>query len=1678
MSKKSEDFVHLHVHSDYSQLDGCGKVSSYVEEAKKRGAPAISFTEHGSMRGYFKQHKECEEHDLKPIYGIEFYVSNDMHRRGLTDIEKADVTKGLKKNDQKIAIKKYEEKEGIRDRWHLTAWARNDKGLKNLFRLSTLAYTEGFYYKPRIDIDTLMQYSKGISIGTGCASSVIHDRVVQGKKRKALEIADRLRDKFGENLWLEIQPHDLQIQVDTNKFNLELKERWGKHARLLATQDAHYVHEEDSIHHEVLLCVGTRTFMSNPNRFKFGCDDFFLKTRKQMRKTFLANHPYMTKEQIKESLDNTVMFSEQANAKVNIDYHAALLPTVVVPEKFSNEWEYLKTLCSIGWKRREMAIRIAATAERLGISYANGKKMYLERLAYELSTLKRQNFISYFLIVHDLYDWTNRNGIMAGPGRGSVAGSLVAFLLGFTCVDPLEHNLIFERFINSDRCFPKGTKIKTKLGWKNIEDIIPLKDKVKTRFGYQTVLARPVRMTTESVLEFGFKVNGEQFSLVTTPNHVIFQKTAGKVEAKPASEFKLGEELILEEGYLHYLQGAVRHDHWKQTGMFAKVCASEDIKKQANRQKDLSALWPQIYGTASPKILLKKVRLFSAFSNNIYKGKRRLSRRFRTLCAVGVGSRFCEVVDFKRSKVCLRAQKNKITRRHNLHSRFSIGGFGILYRIKRLEGAKQEKIKNGQSVFWKEASSILSRSNFKTSQKTKKRRNVRAVSAHAISQLQNNRQAVSGMRKNFPCSDNETTYKQNMRRQLCKQSEVSKTPSGKISKKQKRVKAFNSVKENRQGVYKRAKQNLFVTNTNKTFKKTSARIASIRTISVKEPFEVYDLCVNKIHEYYANGFLVKNSDLPDIDMDFEDERRQEILDYLREKYGHANVAQIATVGRLSGKQCLKDVSRVLGVPYLEAQEVTGSLIEIEGKRDDGEGILERAFSEVEVCRDFDKKYPDVLKHSLVLEGLAKTLGIHAAGVVVTPDKVENYVPLETRKYKGQSVVVTAIDKKGVAAMGLVKLDVLGLKILTVFRDCINAIKDNKGIEIELEKIPLNDSKVLNLFTKQDFSGVFQYDTNSMLKASAGVTFDTFADVVAFNALNRPGTMRSGLTEQYVARKKNPELVKKHLFNEKVSEITSDALGIIVYQEHVIRIFVELAGYEPSEADKLRKAIGGSEGDEKINEEREKFIKGAKEHSGVPKEEAEKIMNAVVRFGSYSFNKSHATAYAMNAYWGQWLKCYYPLEYYWALLKSEIQGVKVQALAKDAKKRGVKILPPDVSISAKSFSIDKKQQAILGSLMDIKGVGEAAAETIVKNQPYKSFIEFLEEIDRRKCHRGVIVTLAKSGALDKLLPNVKWFLENVDVFLDKVNKKGLGSREIRIDLLKSAKEERFTKEEKQLTCMAVNPIAFGVHPLDVYKNFIKKNIKVKIVKAGGEDFFKKYDSKTVFIIGTIQKKKISRIGDFHTGPAPDKAKRKKMFWGAQTAAIFIEGSDNSHTRVKFDRDIFDAMLPVIDAGEGTAILVSVSVNDEYKSLRANFAINLELLRKQILEKVDLGLWESIVCGNHPALSYPWSSEKAKENYVENLGFKFRKKIFLFCGVVTSRKIIYDKRGSEMASFGLQGVDTHLQVVCFSAAWVLFAKERVKKKNFLLIQLERSKNKNGESFFFNGGTLKVLKKSSPC
>lgn len=1268
MPNKKEDFVHLHTHSDNSTLDGGSKIKDYVEEAKQRGNPAIAFTDHGTMRGYMHQYEECKGTDVKPIYGIEFYVCNNMHRKGLTAEEKNEISEGKKGAEAKKVIKEYEEKHGISKRWHITAWAHNSEGLKNLFRLSSSAYIDGFYYKPRIDLEALCEYKEGISLGTGCLASPVYDSCVLGKKRFAIEFADRLRDEFGSNLWIEVQPHNIPDQLTANKFALELRKRYGKSNRLLATQDAHYVHQSDSEHHEVLLCIGTNNFMSDPNRFKFDGNEFHMRKRKEMKSAFFKYHPFFSVTDVKEALNSTVKLSEMCNVEFKVDYHQALLPDLSVPDKYrGDQTAYLKDLCLEGWAWRNIKSRARKYSAKNGVSYEDAIQTYGNRLKYELGSIVKLKFVPYFLIIRDLYKFARSSGIMCGPGRGSVGGCLVAYLLGITSVDPLEHGLIFERFMNP-------------------------------------------------------------------------------------------------------------------------------------------------------------------------------------------------------------------------------------YRI----------------------------------------------------------------------------------------------------------------------------------------------------------------------------------DLPDIDCDFEDRRRQEIFEYLVSKYGRDKVAQIATVGKLSGKQCLKDVSRVLEVPLSEVNQVTKSIIERSSGDERASQTIADSFKDFDVCRKFDKKYPKVLYHAKSLEGLAKNPGIHAAGVVASPVPLTDLLPLEVRKAEsgGDSVVVTATDMYNVAAVGLVKIDVLGLRTLTVIKECLEAIEENTGEKLDLESddFDLNDPETLQGFTDHLYDGIFQYDTPSADKICMGIKFTDFEDVPAMTALNRPGTARSGLATKYIQRKKNPKLAKKVDFHPKVSEITSDTLGIIVYQEHVIRIFTDIAGFAPGTADSLRKTIAKKIGDETLGKERAKFVEGAAKHAGVDEKTANKIMDAITFFGSYGFNKSHATEYGLIGYWTMWLKIHYPLEFYWALLKNEPERVRIQRLAKAAKKNyGIELKPPHINVSKKHFSMDAADRSIRGSLIDIKGVGAAAADAIMREQPFKDFVDFVSRVDSRKCHKGVVMALSKAGALENMIPSVKWMVENLESIWALVAKKKYADV---IAMLEEAKgAEEYSKEDLCLISSEVNPLALGTHPIEAYKDFIEENIKLPIVSMSDEDFFADYGNKACIVAAVIVEVKYNQIGDFHTGDLPSERERKEMFWGARYANVNLEDPGGKQYRTKFDIDVFDEYRAIIDKGIGTPVIACVTPNAKYENLKAHFAVNLESLRSKIQSWEQLNVWELIATGKHPALTYKWKNDKIKEIRTTNYKFHKSKEGGFYTGIVTNVRKKYDKNGNEMAFLGLISADGKLiEIISFASTWRSISKH-ISIGKMIAVEVEKKSDRRRSTSYFCGTALKI-------
>lgn len=1273
---KPDDFVHLHTHSDMSQLDGCGRIDDYVNRAVELQHRALSFTEHGTMRGFYTALEAMKEKPIKPVYGTEFYVAEDMYRRGVTNEEKEAITAGMKKGEHRAAIKAWEELNGIRDRWHLTVWAKNDDGIKSLFKLSSLSYTRGYYYKPRIDLKTLIEHKEGLMVATGCLSSPINDRLVSGKRAKALETVELLREAFGEDLWLEVQPHRIwddakgaDLQEMANRFILDLRRRWGSTARLLATQDAHYVHKGDDKAHEVLLCIGTGTTLSDPNRFKFSSDEFWFKTRDEMETAFKDQHPYFTDAEVQEALDNTVAFSEICTAKIVIDKFKTLLPPVEVPPEFAgNEFAWLKELCRRGWAWREIPERVIRYAIRKGISVDEARDVYVNRLTMELGALKRQRFIPYFLIVRDLYDWVRRNGIACGPGRGSSAGSLIAFLLGITALDPIEHGLLFERFISPGR-----------------------------------------------------------------------------------------------------------------------------------------------------------------------------------------------------------------------------------------------------------------------------------------------------------------------------------------------------------------------------------------------------------------------QDLPDIDMDFEHKRRGEILQYLRDRYGDDKTCQIATHNKLKGKQCVKDVCRVLGVPFEASNKITDLIMERSPGDARAFNCVEDSFAESRELQEFNRRYPDVLKHAKTLEGMTKAIGVHAAGVVVSPVPLDEVIPLEVREdEQGNKQIISAVDMNGVQGMGLVKMDNLGLENMTVLREAVEAIKERHGVEIDLEKLDLDDQVTLDGFTAHDFVGVFQYDSYSARKVCEGVKFTQFEDIATMTALNRPGTASSGLAEMFVKRKNNPALAEEDAWHPKVTEATADTLGVMTYQEHVIKVFRELAGYDAEAADKMRKKIGKRLGDEAMEKEREAFIEGVKKTTpDCDLEKAEKLFDAIVKFGSYGFNKSHASAYGLIGYWCMYLKLHYPAEFYWALMRSEDKAERRAIISTDAQKHGVDILPPDVNTSKKEFSLDGN--AIRGSIVDIKNVGDKAADSIIACQPFASFADFCHRVERKCVNKRVVESLAKAGALDSLAPNPKWLLDNLEgVWTVVTRKKGVDLPEVREKLdgiiARSAQLPGFSDEERMITAMSVNPLASGKHPLEVYENFLSTHVKVPLMNLQSDDFWKDNHDKGGFIVAVVVESKVgqSKGGD-----------RKKY------GAVSLECANGVKRRMNLDLDNGDDMPALLDVGPGNPVIIHVSVNGRYESIRGHFFVDVEKLRKKLSAGEPLELWERVVTGDHPLHAYPWTTPQKRDAACADIWGVARKHAsaahaagrrecsFRVHGVVTHVRTKPDKKGQIMAFFGLQGVKGYLDVLCFASMWP-DVEHAIKQGHLLEVELTRELRKDGGNVL--SGPVKWLKRSA--
>jgi len=1205
LSPTADPWVNLHVHSMFSLLDGVGSYEDYAkrlirwrEKVGLKGPGYLAATEHGSMRGIVRLQKVAEENDLRPIFGIEFYTAEDLTVKALSDADKSLVQKEpfRERRSFQARLEKYR---GIRPRWHLTAWALNETGLRNLIRLSSIAWIDGFYYKPRIDFPTLEKYSDGIAIGSACLAGPLCSPVLDGEPSVAVENAVFLKDVFGDRFYVEIMANGIPEQDRANRALVRIARRLD--LPLIATVDSHYTQPRDWRLQEALLCVQTNDKIANPKRFQFSSRDFWYKTGDEVRKGFRQYHPWLKTSVVRRAIRTTAELAERCEATLTLDPLAALLPTPsdrdTTPEE---DFEALRDLCVEGWVWRRIEDRAKFVAGVRKSSVSRVVKEYKKRLAHELRVLREKKFSRYILVLYDLVQWARDQGIFVGPGRGSAAGCLVAYLVGVTSMDPVEHGLLFERFL----------------------------------------------------------------------------------------------------------------------------------------------------------------------------------------------------------------------------------------------------------------------------------------------------------------------------------------PPGRV-------------------------------------------------------------------------------DFPDIDVDFEKERRPEVIQYLVDKYGRGSTAQISTYSTMKGRGCFRDVARVYSVSTTETNRVASAILQRLPGHEREDHCIEDSLDTSPECKAFRKKNPVVFSVAERLEGTIRQVGLHAAGVVVTPNPLIEIVPLESRVDPDTKarVPVIAVDFRDAQELGLIKLDALGLKHLTAIRHSLQAVEDLYGGAITLEDLEsehYQDPKVLGAFDDPaNRVGVFQFDSPTM---SSIMTFPVtrFEDLVALNALNRPGAMRSGLARRYAARARKGTKPKK--VHPILDRITFPTLGVLCYQEQVTRVFVELAGYDPGDADKIRKKIGKSEGEKAIAPEKTKFVTGAVDR-GLDEDKSKVLFAQILKFGGYAFNKSHAAAYSALAYWEMRLLVEYPDTFFLGLLQAEDQLPKVARYIETSARHGVDVLPPDVNESTTRYRLVHRN-TIRCPLTGLKGIGAKAADSIVNGQPFRSVADLVNRTDSRAVTSKALEVLAQAGALDKLAPNRRYLVENAKSLAERIRKKDGESVDTEISLSGSSPD--YSKTERTRRAIEIGVYGPGHSPLDAYADLWEdlESHGVEFVRLSDID----WNESLVWVRAVAREAKAITTDD-----------------GRVANMVLTDGS-GPDIRARVETKELDRFERAATKAQGKAVLVRAGLNAKSKGLRVLKVFLAEDFhahwRSKELTDEEKRVFRHPLHGIRPR----YNVRKAIAD--EDVG------LLSFVGRIESVKIWEDRKKKKMAFFDVQAWTGSIPVVCFGSSFPSF------------------------------------------
>ncbi|MEA3398564.1 MAG: DNA polymerase III subunit alpha, partial [Patescibacteria group bacterium] len=891
-------FVHLHVHTHYSLLDGLTKIDEIIDAVKKEGAPAIAITDHGVMYGTIEFYQKCKKAGIKPIIGVEAYLA------------------------PKSRLDKITVNDGKRN-YHLLLLAKNNVGYKNLIKLTTIAHLEGFYYKPRIDWEVLSKYHEGLIAATACLGGEIPSLIMSGRQDKAKQRIIEYNKLFGQdNFYLEIMDHpDLEGQSEVNARLIEFSRELN--IPLLATNDVHYLKKTDAEAQDILLCLQNKKKIGDQNRMNMTGNDYSMRSTDAMVKSFKTTP---------DAIENTVKIAEACD--VQIELGKIQLPYFDVPQDY-NRSSYLRKLCEDGLVNRYQK------------EYSEIGKEIRDRMDYELSVIDQMGWPSYFLIVADFVNWAKDNNIVVGPGRGSAAGSLVCYLTGITNIDPLEYNLLFERFLNPDR----------------------------------------------------------------------------------------------------------------------------------------------------------------------------------------------------------------------------------------------------------------------------------------------------------------------------------------IS-------------------------------------------------------------------------------MPDIDLDFSDIRREEVIRYVEKKYGKDHVAQIITFGTMAARAAVRDVGRVLDYPYDFCDRLAKMIPMFTN--------LSNALKTVNELKDFYEQEDgakQIINYALRLEGVARHASTHACGVLITKDPLNEHVPLQYASSSDMSIV-SQYSLHSIEDLGLLKMDFLGLKNLTIIESAIKIIKNTRGVGINIDKIPLDDKLTFKLFQAGETTGIFQFESSGMKRYLRELKPSEFEDIIAMVALYRPGPME--WIPDYIFGKhgrKRPEYL-----HFKLEPILRKTYGVAIYQEQVMQMARDLAGFTMAEADVLRKAVG-KKIPKLLARQKEKFIDGCVKN-GIDSNLAGKIFSFIEPFAGYGFNRSHAACYALIAYQTAYLKSHWPTEFMAALLTADQQNTDRIALEiEECQRMQIEVLGPDINESFSTFTVvtsgtkknktvsqNEKVNTIRFGLKAIKNIGGNIAEVLIKERkdygPYKDIADILERTKDKDLNKKSLESLIKSGAFSQ------------------------------------------------------------------------------------------------------------------------------------------------------------------------------------------------------------------------------------------------------------------------------------------------------------------------------------------